>query len=212
MRRINLAYEILGDPNKRAEYDRTRGAQQSQRAETPRYASHREPPRSSRTTDKSDSPPPPRSSRTTDRSDTPPPRGTESAPPGTRNGKSARISFIQPLVVIALAVVAVVVVAVIVDANRGGGGNDTPSVAPSLPSLTPTARDSGPGDSDNAAHSSSGHVYSPTHTRPVRYQNPYRNWKRLQCRCPRPRKIRCDGSHCRQLSRPYVCPTIRNPD
>ena len=139
MKRINLAYEILGDANKRGAYDRTRGPQQSQRAETPRYASHREPPRSSRTTDKSDSPPPPRSSRTTDRSDTPPPRGTESAPPGTRNGKSARTSFIQPLVVIALAVVALVVVAVIVDANRGGGGNDTPGVAPSLPSLTPTA-------------------------------------------------------------------------
>ena len=39
-----------------------------------------------------------------------------------------------------MAVVALVVVAVIVDANRGGGGNDTPGVAPSLPSLTPTAR------------------------------------------------------------------------
>ena len=119
MKQINLAYEILRDANKRAAYDRTRGAQQGQRGETPRYSTRREPRYTSSSTSGSGSRPP---------------GDRESATPGTRNGKSAR-TRILPLV--ALALVAIVVVAIIANANLGDGGNEAPGVAPSLPTRTP---------------------------------------------------------------------------
>ncbi len=119
MKRINLAYEILGDPNKRAAYDRTLDAQQSQRAGTRRYSAHRKPSQTSGTTNRSSSRPPP---------------GAANTPPETRNGKSARTTVL-PLV--ALALIAIVVVAIIANANQDGDSNEAPGVVSSLPTRTP---------------------------------------------------------------------------
>ena len=48
MKRLNLAYEILGDPDRRAAYDRARVAQQRQRTGTGSRGAYRERPRTSR--------------------------------------------------------------------------------------------------------------------------------------------------------------------
>ena len=142
MKRINLAYEILGDPSRRAEYDRTRTAQQGRRAETPRYTSPEEPPRSNRTTNRPDSPPPPRSDRTSDTSSAPPPRGAAGAPTGSHNGKPKRTNPVTPLVVIALAGVALIVVALIVNASQDGEDNvATDSTVATSPTWTAIAVD-----------------------------------------------------------------------
>ena len=128
MKRINLAYEILGEPNRRAEYDRARSVQQSQRAETRRYSTQKEAPYTSST-----------SSGSGRRSGSRPPGDTASAPPGARNGKSARKN-VFPLV--ALALVAIVVVAIFANASLNDGGNEAPDAVLTSPTWTALAVDS----------------------------------------------------------------------
>ena len=120
MKRLNLAYETLSDPNRRAAYDRTRGAQQRQRAETGSRATHRERPRTSSTTNE-----PTSQSRA----------GTPTAPPEARSSKAFRIT--AGLLGGSVVVGAIIVAAVIASAGRGDGdGEGARSVAFS-PTRTP---------------------------------------------------------------------------
>ena len=120
MKRLNLAYETLSDPNRRAAYDRTRGAQQRQGAETGSRATHRERPRTSSTTNE-----PTSQSRA----------GTPTTPPETRSSKAFRIT--AGLLGGAVVVGAIIVAAVIASAGRGDGdGEGARSVAFS-PTRTP---------------------------------------------------------------------------
>ena len=120
MKRLNLAYETLSDPNRRAAYDRTRGTQQRQRAETGSRATHRERPRTSSTTNE-----PTSQSRA----------GTPTAPPEARSSKAFRIT--AGLLGGAAVVGAIIVAAVIASAGRGDGdGEGARSVAFS-PTRTP---------------------------------------------------------------------------
>ena len=126
MKRLNHAYEILSDPDRRAAYDRTRGAQPRQRTETHSRDTRSEQPRTSRPTSQS---------RTT----------TPTTPPETRRGKGLRIMAGG----VALAVVVAIVVATIsADGGDGGGDGDnggsrsvafSPTWAP-LPTTAPTPR------------------------------------------------------------------------
>ena len=149
MKRINLAYETLSDPNKRAAYDQARGARQGQR-----------PP----------SPPPPPTSGAAGGPGARPPGDTSRPPPGRRNGGSSR-KFVFPLV--ALGLVAIVVIAIIVNAGQDGGDNVTPaSTVVTSPTWTATAVDTPTATASNTDIATARPTPRPTPVPPTRTPSP----------------------------------------
>ena len=134
MKRLNRAYETLGDRDRRAAYDRTRSTQSQQRAEAPSRDTYSERPGTSRPTSQSGTArEQPRTSRPTSQSGT----TTPTTPPEARRGKG--FGIIAGGVVLA-AVIATIVVAAI-SAGGGGGGGDSGSAAVSPPpTLIPWAQ------------------------------------------------------------------------
>ena len=125
MKRLNLAYETLSDPDRRVAYDRTRGAQQRQRTETGSRDTHGERPRTSGPTSQSGT-------------------ATTTTRPETRRVKPLRIMAI----VAGLAVVVAIVAAAVSAAggrDEGDGGDDGGSRGVALlPTRTPTPTTAAP--------------------------------------------------------------------
>ena len=105
MKRLNLAYETLSDPDRRAAYDRTRGTQQRQRTEHRSHDTDSERPRRSRAASGSTS-----QSRT----------ATPAAPPQSRWVNAPRIIAGA----VGLAVVGAIVVAAVFAFGGRGDGDD----------------------------------------------------------------------------------------
>ena len=113
MKRLNLAYEILGDPDRRAAYDRARVAQQRQRTGTGSRGAYRESPRTSR----------PASRSTTSRRTT-----------SLELGRTGTLGRAATVLAVGLSVVVLIVFVV----NAYGGGEDEGSLeVAALPTRTP---------------------------------------------------------------------------